>query len=803
MVFLLIISFGIFSASVMPFFIAPGLLFAAIVFLLIIYSWRGQYSLLLFSLLLGLFWGFSYGYKQTSMQLPDALDKQQFIIRGSIVGLVEQQDKLLRFKLETDSVVINGIKADYHGDKNIVLNTVLLSWYGEDKLKEQLKTGTSWQFVVRLRKPRGMLNQNGFDYQAWLFENGISATGYVVESDLNQIINSSNCSLVCRLFSRANKIRESIRQSIYSSNLGLRNKAVIAALTVGDKQGLNVWWNDLARFGIVHLMVISGLHIGLIAGLGYWVGSFLGRIISVCFSFSLNNIKPPSLIHFIAPLTALLLAFIYSFLAGFTLPTQRALIVVSLVMLPKFFFYNLRADTIFVWSLFFIALLQPLAVLGTSFWLSFCAVFVLLLYFSSRIFIGSKIPQILASQMILFVGMAAPLVLFIGQISWLSIVVNLVAVPMVSLVTVPLCLLAGIIYFISPSGAEMVWHWAGISISALWSVLDILPKGWGLLSFPMVNSSILIVALLLVACCFLIPKGFISRWLCLLPLTLLVLFHNARVPLRLSILDVGQGLAVVAEVHNRLLVYDTGPYFSRKFDAGSGVIAPYIKSRGFNTIDKLIVSHGDMDHSGGFLGLNNSIDVKRNLLAPGYFDKVSTQTFMPRNIWHCDSSVHWAWPYKKSYFVDSEWIFFDVLMPIKPSLAEIVPDDNNFSCVLLIRWRDKSILLTGDIEKSAETKLLAYYKLPTIDVLVAPHHGSKTSSSQDFVDRLKPMHVIFSAGYRHHFGHPHRDIVNRYIESGAKLWNTALDGGISFEWDAKGDLSINRARASGLRYWWR
>ncbi|MFL2499489.1 MAG: ComEC/Rec2 family competence protein [Porticoccaceae bacterium] len=128
---------------------------------------------------------------------------------------------------------------------------------------------------------------------------------------------------------------------------------------------------------------------------------------------------------------------------------------------------------------------------------------------------------------------------------------------------------------------------------------------------------------------------------------------------------------------------------------------------------------------------------------------------------------------------------------------------NNFSCVLLIRWRDKSILLTGDIEKSAETKLLAYYKLPTIDVLVAPHHGSKTSSSQDFVDRLKPMHVIFSAGFRHHFGHPHRDIVNRYIESGAKLWNTALDGGISFEWDAKGDLSINRTRASGLRYWWR
>ncbi|MDG1694560.1 MAG: DNA internalization-related competence protein ComEC/Rec2 [Porticoccaceae bacterium] len=803
MFFLLIISVGVFSASVMPFFIAPGFLFAALVFLLIIYSWLGKYSFLLFSFLLGLFWGFSSGYKQISMQLPDALDKQQFIIRGSIVGLVEQQDKRLRYKLETDSVVISGIKADYHGDKHIVLNTVLLSWYGENKLKEQLKTGTSWQFVVRLRKPRGMRNQNGFDYQAWLFENGISATGYVVESDLNQIINSSNCSLVCQLFKRANVMRESIRQAIFASNLALRDKAVIAALSVGDKQGLSHWWDDLARFGIVHLMVISGLHIGLIAGLGYWVGSFFGRIVSFCLGFLSPNMGSPSFILIIAPLTAFFAAVAYSFLAGFTLPTQRALVVVCLVMLPKLFFFHLRADTIFVWSLFFIALLQPLAVLGTSFWLSFCAVLVLLLYFSPRIFTGSKIPQLIASQMILFVGMAAPLVLFIGQISWLSMVVNLFAVPIVSIITVPLCLLAGIIYFISPSGAEIVWYWASISITFLWSLLDNIPKDWGIFSFPIANSSILIIALLLAACCFLIPKGFISRWLCLLPLTLLVGFHSSKAPLRLSILDVGQGLAVVAEVHNRLLVYDTGPYYGPKFNAGSGVIAPFIKSRGFNTIDKLIVSHGDMDHSGGFLGLNRSMGVKQNLLAPGYFDKVSTQTSVPKNIWHCDSSVHWVWSYKESYFVDVDPVFFDVLMPIKPLLSESIPDDNNFSCVLLIRWRDKNILLTGDIEKSAETKLLAYYKLPTINILVAPHHGSKTSSSQAFVDRLKPMHVVFSAGYRHHFGHPHRDIVNRYIESGAQLWNTALDGGISFEWDAKGDLSINRARASGLRYWWR
>lgn len=399
--------------------------------------------------------------------------------------------------------------------------------------------------------------------------------------------------------------------------------------------------------------------------------------------------------------------------------------------------------------------------------------------------------------------MAAPLVIFIGQISWLSICVNLLAVPIVSLVTVPLCLLTGAIYFFMPHWAEFIWQWSSISIATLWYLLELVPKDWGLFSLSVPHTKILYIALMLASCCFMIPKAFIGRWLLLLPLAVLLVAYKPRVPLRLTVLDVGQGLAVVAEAGDNLLVYDSGPFFSPQFNAGFGVIAPYVKSRGFRTVDKLIISHGDMDHSGGFLGLNASIEIEQNLLAPGYYYKVKDKALTPKNIRRCDSSIHWAWPYKPSSWANTEWVLFDVLMPIKNPSGRPIPDDNNFSCVLLIRWRNNSVLLTGDIERSAEARLLQYYNLPSVSVLVAPHHGSKTSSSQPFVDRLKPLHVVFSAGYRHHFGHPHNDVLLRYKASGAHLWHTALDGGISFEWSASGDVAIKTARESRAKYWWR
>lgn len=223
---------------------------------------------------------------------------------------------------------------------------------------------------------------------------------------------------------------------------------------------------------------------------------------------------------------------------------------------------------------------------------------------------------------VLFIGMSAPLVIFIGQISWLSVLVNFFALPIVALITVPLCLLAGVMFFIKASWAEAIWQWASVSITALWKLLAYFPENWGLFNFSIANSAILSIALLLAATFVITPKGLTSRWLLLLPLLLLCVAYKPRAPLRLTVLDVGQGLSVVAEVGKRVLVYDAGPSYSPQFNAGSAIVAPYVRSRGIQVIDKLLISHGDMDHAGGFLGLNDSIDVEQNLLAAGYFDKL-------------------------------------------------------------------------------------------------------------------------------------------------------------------------------------
>jgi competence protein ComEC len=292
--------------------------------------------------------------------------------------------------------------------------------------------------------------------------------------------------------------------------------------------------------------------------------------------------------------------------------------------------------------------------------------------------------------------------------------------------------------------------------------------------------------------------------LLLLPFMLLLVCHKPRPPLRVSVLDVGQGLAVIIEASDRLLVYDTGPLYSPQFNAGSGVIAPFIRRRGYTAIETLVISHGDMDHAGGYFGLNDSLEVKQSLLAPGYFDKIAqTSSFDSRNISQCISGKSWSWPIQSDLYLPKEQIYFDVLMPIKKYFSQVIPDENNFSCVLVIRWRDKSILLAGDIEKSAESFFLQRYNLPPVSLLVAPHHGSKTSSSKPFIGMLKPKHVVFSAGYRHHFGHPHKDVVDRYRALGSTLWNTASSGSVSFEWDINGDLTIFTARKGKADYWWR
>jgi competence protein ComEC len=309
-----------------------------------------------------------------------------------------------------------------------------------------------------------------------------------------------------------------------------------------------------------------------------------------------------------------------------------------------------------------------------------------------------------------------------------------------------------------------------------------LPATVGYMYVPMPFDRWGTVAGLLAVLGLLLPRALPGRGLCLLPLVTVLLAAKTQAPLRLSILDVGQGLAVVVETADKTLVYDAGPVYGERFSAGSGIIAPYLWHRGRNRIDRLIVSHEDGDHSGGVESLLKSVQVDELLVGPG----VSLDGAQ-----HCLAGQRWQW----GQGVDL--VTFQILSPDAAGAIE----GNNSSCVLLISWRNQTILLPGDIEQSVEQQL-QIDSVP-ITVLVAPHHGSKTSSTDQFVVLVRPAHVVFSSGYRHQFGHPHSSVVKRYQSVASQLWRTSEQGAISFVWNQQAELFVEPTRSIISDRWWR
>lgn len=762
----------------------------------------------LICLALGIGWGVINAHQYLAHQLPETMDKHTFVVQGSVVGLVDKTDRRLRFALAVDSVAPADSPHADALDNTPAVKRLLLSWYlqkpGTNKvLDRQIESGDHWQLVVRLRRPRGMLNAGGFDYQAWLIQNDFSATGYIIESPFNQQLDGKQHSQLCALRDWVSRIRAQIREAIQQSSLTPLGKGIIIALTIGDKQGLGDWWDNLMQWGIVHLLVISGLHVGLVASFGFYGGLMITRIGLLITLLSKNS---AAALRLLPPLLGLITAIIYSAMAGFSLPTQRATIAVAVVMLAKLAYRRLTVQAVFFWTLLLVAISQPMAVLSASFWLSFLAVAVLLLWFSPWVSIGRQWYRLLGAQLALFFGLGAMSLWFIGHTSWLGPVVNLIAVPWISLVVVPLCLLAMLIYLIAPDAAMGIWSLADGCIKALWFLLEKLPDNWGLLYLPVPIDGIALSCLLIAALGMMIPRGVSGRWLCWMPLVVILLVPSKKPPLRVTVLDVGQGLAVVIELPDRLLVYDTGPAYSEEFNAGSGIVAPFIRRSGQSTIDKLVISHEDNDHAGGFYGLVELIEVKQALLGPAFYhhyqDSVGNSQTLPRTA-ICEKSEAWSWSLPGSGSAGQEMVHFDILMPDMADWGAEIPSGNNYSCVLLIRWNKQQILLTGDIERSGERVLLERYQLDPMTLIVAPHHGSKTSSGQAFIDQLRPIHVVFSAGYRHQYGHPHPEVVQRYRNSGSTMWNTAVHGGVSFTWNHSGQLQVKTSRSLPSSYWWR
>lgn len=585
MINLLVFSIGVFSVARWPSLPKTVICLSLLVCLLPL--WRVVQLRPVLWAMAGITWGVMCAHQTSQSLLPAALDGEEVLLTGTIVSLVDRDSRRSRFSFRP-------LSAHLIADSRVLAppSKLLLSWYGS----AELRAGQRWRFVARLRRPCGFVNPAGFDYQRWLVHEGYSATGYIREGYVAEQLPQTG-PFFARLEAMPHELRELVRNTLTKSQLSERGQAVLLALTIGDKQQLGDWWQDLARMGIVHLLVISGLHVVLIAVVGALLGKLLVRLLLVLWHlggrFGLGLYRSPDLSS-LAPLMGWCAAAGYSLLAGFSLPTQRALIAVTVVVVARLAYRKLAPVACFLWALLLIALSQPLAALSAGFWLSFSAVGILVAWFSPWRSADSwfQWKRGLTAQFALLVGMS-----------------------------VPLALLGCLLLLVSSDWAGAAWRVAEWSVDQLWRVLGFFPADSGFVSLPLGTSIATLAAVLFAVIMLLLPKGVPLRWLGLLPLGLQAAFAAPEPPLRVVVLDVGQGLAVVEETPNHSAVGDTGSEFSDRFSTGDGIIAPYLWSRGRAKIDATIVSHEDGDHAGGFASLQQSIASRQLMTGPAVISR--------------------------------------------------------------------------------------------------------------------------------------------------------------------------------------
>jgi competence protein ComEC len=816
MVYLLALAFGLLSASYSPalpsdsqwFGLLCVALFLGVVFLLlskmllvrpglslsspVVICWRLTLFVLLF--ICGCCWSWYYGVRLIDGQLAESLVGRDMLVHGRVVGLPAEDDQRVRFFFEVERAYVD---QDALSDE-LLPRRLRLSWYqdsGRHSKASRSKPvsvvpGEYWQLVVRLKPPRGLVNPGGFDYQRWLLARGVNAGGYVRHSPLNRMQPGKSLHSIDRW-------RYQIRQGILALPDSTARPLLIA-LALGDKSGVDpLTWQLLQDSGTVHLLAISGLHIGLIAGAGYLMFGLLARLLSLRFPYAVF-FQRWSLVG------AVTFGCFYAALAGFTLPTQRALIM---LLVAAVVVWRGRYQTVWYgWVLAFCLclLLDPLAGFDAGFWLSFLAVAALLLAMRRNLVVA-KLFQFIKAQWVVFVGLLLPLIFLGLPVSLLAPVINFFAIMWVGMLVVPVLLLGVVLFIFSASVAAVVWkvsaamiEWFLVAIHWLLNTADNLSF---IYKYPG-ELSVLYMLLMGVACLLLLVPGLRYRWLLLIAfLPLLVPQPREQPALQLTFLDVGQGVAVLIEVGERRLLYDTGPIWGRASSqklaaekpassalyirsAANSVVLPYIEFRGIGYLDKVIISHGDSDHQGG-------AEVVSTLLDTGSWLAGELER-LPESIEA--ESCHgksWSW----------EGVNFSVLpLPSSKGGTELAANDH--SCVLSIQAFGRHILLPGDIESTREADVAGRLSEP-VDVLLSPHHGSLTSSSIFFVQAIRPEHVVVSAGYRNRYGHPHARVLERYRVVGAQIFNTSETGAITVVVGRDGAIDTQAARARIARYWYR
>ncbi|WP_249672664.1 DNA internalization-related competence protein ComEC/Rec2 [Pseudomonas abieticivorans] len=687
-------------------------------------------------LLLGFCWACLSAQWALDDRLAPGLDGQTVWLEGRVSGLPSTAGGSVRFEL-----------VEATSRRGELPKTLRLSWFNGP----QVSSGERWRLAVTLKRARGLVNPGGQDSEAWMLARRIGASGSVKDGQ--------------RLEQARDAWRDSVRRRLLAVDAQGREGA-LAALVLGDASGVSREdWEVLQATGTVHLLVISGTHIGLLAALIYGLVAGLAR-------WGLWPRRWPWLPW--ACGLAFAAALGYGLLAGFQVPVQRACIMLGMVLLWRLRFRQLGVFWPLLLALNTVLLIEPLVSLQPGFWLSFAAVGVLLLVFAGRLGAWPWWRAWSRAQGLIAIGLL-PVLLVLGlPVSVSGPLANLLAVPWISLAVLPTALSgSALLWLLPPLGEGLLWLagglinllFAGLQLLAArlpaWAPPTLSPIAWGL----MATGALLV----------LLPSGVPMRvlgW----PLLLLALYPPvATLPAnRAQVwqLDVGQGLAVLVRTQHHALLYDAGPR-TPGLDAGERIVLPALRHLGVRRLDRMLISHAHLDHSGGAAAIRRGLPVGQVLAG---------EPAATRGAHACEAGVQWQW----DGVTFTTWRWADAR------------DSNSSSCVLLVEANGEQLLLGGDIDSAAERALVASGLALKSRWLQSPHHGSRTSSTRLLLDAVQPDGALVSRGHRNSFGHPHPQVVERYQALGIEIHDNALHGALKIELGAFADVWHERKRR---RFW--
>ncbi|WP_309679548.1 DNA internalization-related competence protein ComEC/Rec2 [Polaromonas sp.] len=751
--------------------------------------------------------------------LNPALEGRDIAVTGTVLALPQRSEDAVRFRLQLDSARINGQPVSLPPQ-------ILLGWYAgfgareakaaltgsddpaefspeQQRQPQNLRAGERWQMTVRLKAPHGNSNPHGFDYELWLWEQGIQATGYVRAGPHDEPPSKLSSSWAHPV----ERARQSVREAVFARIDNRQLAGVIAALVVGDQNAIErADWDVFRATGVAHLMSISGLHITMFA----WVASLL---IGGLWQRSVR--LTPRLCLAVPAVSAgawggLLLAALYALFSGWGVPAQRTIWMLATVVLLRQSGRQWPWQQTWLLAMAVVVALDPWALLQAGFWLSFVAVGVLFATDSGAdggrsVWAGAQFdqkngapgrfwPSWLArplaglaraarEQWVVTLALTPLSLLLFNQVSLVGLLANAVAIPWVTLLVTPLAML-GVLH-------APLWDAAAWTVGLLAAYLQWLAR-WPLASIS-VAAAPLWCAVAGVLGGALLALRLPWHWRLLgLPLLLpVLLWQPARMEagqFELLAADIGQGNAVLVRTAGHTLLYDTGPRFSRESDAGHRVLVPLLRALG-ERLDMLMLSHRDSDHIGGapaVLAMQ-----PQAALVSSIEDGHELQAL--RKSTRCVAGQRWVW----------DGVSFEVLHP-EAGDYDTVNKSNAMSCVLRVSNGRQTALLVGDIEAPQELRLAGSANPATLaglkaDFLLVPHHGSKTSSSAQFLDAVQPRLALAQMGYRNRFGHPVESVVARYRERGIRLVRSSQCGAALWQSSKPGDIACERQQA--LRYW--